>query len=71
MMIIVIYGDQYNHFCFDEDHTDIYIEMIMIIIMIKADNEYEKDEQSLRGRPRMRPGVFSISHSRGNAPQRL
>ena len=69
MMIIVIYGDQYNHFCFDEDHTDIYIEMIMIIIMIKIENE--KDEQSLRGRPRMRPGVFSISHSQGNAPQRF
>ena len=32
-----------------EDHTDIYIEMIMTIIMIKVDNEDEKDEQSLTG----------------------
>ena len=49
MMIIVIYGDQYNHLCFDEDHTEIYIEMVMIIFMIKVDNEDEKDEQSLTG----------------------
>ena len=39
----------YNHLCFDEDHTEIYIEMVMIIFMIKVDNEDEKDQQSLRG----------------------